>query len=98
MNALDCSTLYGRSQCSALFVQQIEGLTSHQMNFLRAIANDIHDKFGSKNVMDSYDLGTKTNINRIKDTLISKELIETINGSFYFADPVFAIWFKKECL
>lgn len=86
------------SQCSALFVQQIEGLTSHQMNFMRAIANDIHDKFGGKDVMDSYDFGTKANINRIKNTLISKELVEIIDGSLYFADPIFAIWFKKECL
>ncbi|MCQ2308815.1 MAG: ATP-binding protein [Bacteroidales bacterium] len=86
------------SQCSALFVQQIEGLTSHQMNFMRAIANGIHDKFGSKDVMESYDFGTKTNINRIKNTLIFNELIEIVDGGLYFADPIFAIWFKKKCL
>ena len=85
------------AQCSALFVQQIQGLTTYQMNFLRAICNDIHRDFGSKAVMDTFYLGTKSNIARIKDALIEKELIEERKEGIYFADPVFESWFKRDC-
>jgi len=82
-------------QCSGLFEEQLKGLTSYQMNFIRAICNGIHTDFGSKTILDEYDLGTKSNISRIKTALLSREIIETDKNGVYMEDPVFRMWFKR---
>lgn len=84
------------SQCSALFVQQIEGLTSYQMNFLKAICDDVHSDFTSRNVLEDYNLGSKSNISRIKTTLQEKELIECREDGIYIADPMLKLYLKNE--
>jgi hypothetical protein len=83
------------SQNSSLFLQQMKGLTAYQMNFLKAVAQGVHSDFTSQKVLSEYNLGTKSNITRIKTVLIQKELIETTGKGVIFADPVFALWFKK---
>ena len=84
------------AQTSGLFLQQIQGLTSYQLNFIRAICDGIHQDFGSKNVVEEYQLGSKSNITRIKKTLLTNELIEIGKNGIYLEDPVFRMWFKKE--
>lgn len=83
------------AQCSGLFEEQIQGLTSYQMNFLRAICEGVHRDFGSKKVMEDYNLGSKSNIIRIKEALLDKELIEINQEGVYLEDPVFRMWFNK---
>lgn len=85
------------AQNSALFMQQTEGLSSYQMNMLRAISAGVHDGFSSKNVLDSYRLGTKSNIARIRDVLIDRDLVELREDGLYISDPVFKKWFKRHC-
>ena len=82
------------AQCSGMFEQQISGLTSYQLNFIRAICNGIHKDFGSKAVLQEYDLGTKSNITRIKNTLFDRELITTTQDGTDLEDPVFKLWMK----
>ena len=84
------------TQCSGLFQEQLQGLTSYQINFIRAICNGVHSDFGSKAVLEEYNLGSKSNISRIKESLLDKELIETDADGVYFEDPVFKMWFKRE--
>ena len=84
------------NQNSMLFLQQLEGLTAYQMNFLKALAQGIHSNFGSKEVLENHDLGTKSNVSRIKSVLKEKELIEDLPTGTMFADPVFLLWFTKE--
>lgn len=84
------------NQNSMLFLQQIEGLTTYQMNFLKAMANDVHSDFTSKEVMNNYDFGTKSNVIRIKSNLIKRELIEESSDGLVFTDPVFKLWFTRE--
>ena len=84
------------NQNSLLFLQQLDGLTAYQMNFLKALAHGVHDGFSSKEVLEKYDLGSKSNISRIKSVLIQKELIESLPSGITFADPVFELWFYKE--
>lgn len=86
------------AQCSALFMQQIESLTTFQMNFIRALCSGIHKGFGTQAITQMFNLGTKSNLTRIKTTLTEKEIIETINGEVYLADPVFELWFRKTYL
>lgn len=83
------------SQNSLLFLQQIEGLTAYQMNFLKALTQGVQD-FTSKTVLTNYNLGSKSNITRIKTILIRKELIENTFDGIRFTDPVFQLWFTKE--
>ncbi len=80
---------------SSLFVQQTEGLTTYQMNFLRAILNGIRANFGLANIREEYNLGSYANIIRIKNALTSKELILTDNGNTYIADPALEIWLRQ---
>lgn len=84
------------AQSSALFVQQIQGLTTYQMNLIRCLCQGIHKDFTSKAMLETYQLGSKSNISRLKKTLIEKEIIEEEGEIITLADPVFEIWFKKE--
>lgn len=83
------------SQCSALFEQQIQGLTSYQLNFIRAICRGVHTDFGSKAVLEEYNLGTKSNISRIKTALLERELIDVTENGVFLEDPVFKLWMNR---
>lgn len=84
------------AQNSGLFVEQTIGLTSYQLNFIRALCAGIHTDFGSKWVTDLYPLGSKSNISRIRKALMERELIvERIDGVF-LSDAVFEKWFNRE--
>ena len=83
------------AQCSALFEEQLKGLTGFQMNFLRALCDGVSSDFGSKAILESYNLGSKSNISRIKTALLDKEMIDFDKDNVYLEDPVFKIWFKR---
>lgn len=86
------------AQNSGLFVQQTEGLTTYQLNFIRAICNGIHVGFGTKEVGEMFNFGTKSNILRIKKTLQEREIIDIRKDGIYLEDIVFSLWFKKEMM
>ena len=46
--------------------------------------------------MEEYNLGSKSNIARIKEALLDRELIETSQDGVYLEDPVFRMWFNKK--
>ena len=83
------------AQCSGLFEQHIYGLTSYQLNFIRAICNGVHRDFSSKAILEEYNLGSKSNISRIKAALQDRELIEITPDGVFLEDPVFKLWLKK---
>lgn len=88
-------------QCDSLFTEQTAGLTTYQINFLRALCDGIDDNFGSREVSEAYDLGAKSNITRIKDALTNRELIETETDPatgrtrVTLCDKVFSIWLSR---
>jgi AAA+ ATPase superfamily predicted ATPase len=86
------------NQNTSLYYSYMEGLTSLQINFLRAIADGIEDQFSRKETLIIYNLGTSANISRLKKSLEQKELIDITGKRVTFNDPVFRIWFKKEIL
>ena len=94
--ALDTAIEDMLNQNSLLFLQQIENLTAYQMNFLKAIAKGVHTDFTSREVLTNYDLGSKSNVSRIKAVLTQKELIEKTPKGIVLTDPVFQLWFTKE--
>ena len=83
------------AQCSALFEEQLKGLTGYQMNFLRALCNGVTTDFGSKAILENYHLGSKSNVARIKAALQDKEMIDFDKDSVYLVDPVFKIWYRR---
>lgn len=80
------------------FVQQTEGLTTYQLNFLRLLCSGVHSGFTAQAVTETYPLGSKSNIDRIKKALIDKELITLEKDGVFIADCVFELWFKKEIM
>lgn len=82
-------------QSSSFFVQQIAHLTAYQMSYLKAIDAGVHRGFSSTGVLETYRLGSKSNVSRIEKLLLEKELIEKNEGGIFFADPVFAFWFHR---
>ena len=83
----------------ALFMQQIEPLSSYQMNFLRAVAAGHHKGFGDKDIREDYNLGSPSNITRLKETLVKKDLVEVRGrGEIYLTDPVFLQWMKRRMI
>ena len=60
------------------------------------IRNVVHTDFGNKAVMEEYNFGSKSNIARIKEALLDRELIETDQDGVYLEDPVFRMWFNKK--
>jgi len=85
------------TQNSALFMQQTEGLSSFQMNMLRAIATNVHNGFTTKKIMEEYQLGTKSNIAKIRKVLIDKDLVEQREEGLFISDPIFKKWFQRHC-
>lgn len=83
------------AQCSGLFEEQLKGLSSYQMNFIRAVCNGVHSDFGSKAVLESYNLGSKSNVSRIMNALRDRELIDIGKDGVFIEDPVFRIWFMR---
>ena len=85
-------------QCHGLFVQQTEGLTTYQLNFIRLLCNGIHSGFNTQSVVELYSLGSKSNVDRIKKCLIDRELITIEKEGVFLADCVFELWFKREMM
>ena len=85
-------------QCNSLFVQQTESLTTYQLNFIRLLCKGIHSGFTAQNITEDFPLGSKSNIDRIKKSLIDKEIIYIEKQDVFLADCVFELWFKKEMM
>ena len=85
-------------QNSSLFIQQTDGLTTYQLNFIRLLCKDIHSGFTTQAVSDIYPLGSKSNIDRIKKSLVDKEIITIEKDGIFLADSVFELWFKREMM
>ena len=82
----------------ALYMQQVEPLSAYQMNLLKAIVSDIHSGFNEKRVRSMFDLGSPSNLVRLRDALIDRDLIYSEMRQIYLTDPVFGLWFKKRFL
>ena len=82
-------------QCTPLFMEQLNSLTSYQMNFLRAINDGQHDQWTSQEVMGKYNLGTKSNISKMQNFLFEKDFIERREDGLYLSDPVLQLWLNQ---
>lgn len=83
------------AQNSNFFEVQIRGLSSYQMNFIRAVCSGIQSGFGSKKVIERFSMGTKSNSIKIRTALMDRELIEEDGDKVFITDCVFVIWFRR---
>lgn len=82
-------------QLSMLFYDQVDNLSTTQINFLKAVS-DKTEHLSAKETLKKYRLGTSANIQRIKQALINKEIIDTSPGGIQLLDPVFGYWLKND--
>ncbi len=82
-------------QNSLLFEKEVENLSTTQLNFLKAITNDIKSNLSSSEVIKEYKLGTSGNVIKIKNALIKKEVIEIMKNGPIILDPAFELWLKQ---
>ena len=82
----------------ALYMQQIEPLSGYQMNLLRAIVSGIHSGYNERQVRLRFDLGSPSNMVRLRNALIERDLIYSEMNKLYVTDPVFILWFRKRFL
>lgn len=82
----------------ALYMQQVEPLSAYQMNLMKAIVSGIHSGYNEKRVRAVFDLGSPSNMVRLRDALIERDLIYSEMRQLYLTDPVFGLWFRKRFL
>jgi len=84
-----------KNQLSLLFVGLIETMTGTQINFLKAVL-DGETAFTSQENLKRYRLGSSANLKKIKNTLISREIIDIVNKKVEIIDPIFKLWLKED--
>lgn len=77
-----------------LFQMQTDNLPNTQVAFLKAISEGV-TMFTSMETLWKYDLGSVSNIRRIRDALIQKEIIDIVNGKPDFMDPLYKLWYIR---
>lgn len=84
------------AQNASFFTEQIRGLSTFQMNFIRAVCSGCDSGFGSKDLGERFPMGSKSNIARIKASLADREIIDIDGERVTLADPFFRTWFMRE--
>ena len=91
---IDDSLQNVKNQLSLLFISLTETISTTQIYFLKALING-ETVFGQE-VLTKYRLGTSANIIRIKEALLSKEIIDITAKNIEIQDPVFKLWLKED--
>jgi hypothetical protein len=83
------------NQNSIVYQKETDELSNTQVNFLRALSQGINEQLSSQEVIRKYNLGTSANVNKIKDALDQKEIIDTTGKRTDFLDPAYKLWFQR---
>ncbi|MEO8148866.1 MAG: ATPase [Bacteroidia bacterium] len=81
-------------QLSLLFQTITDGLSNTQINFLKAVLEGAQ-QISSKENLHKYNLGTSGNINRVRQALVNKEIIDVLNSKIAFQDPMYKRWLQE---
>ena len=82
-------------QNHALFMEQINSLSSYQLHFVRAITAGKALEINRKEIIEEFELGSSANIATIKKALQKKELIDIEGKNISFSDPIFIHWIHQ---
>lgn len=83
------------AQNNTVFIEQTQSLTTYQLNFLKAVMDGITRGYGEADVRESYNLGSPSNITRLKQSMIDKELVDITTEGMVLGDPVLKLWLKR---
>ena len=83
-------------QNKAFFQREVEQLSEHQLNLLRALANGVTSGFSRKEVIKKYRLESSANIQSVKKALLKKDLIDIDGQELSFNDSLFKLWLKRQ--
>ncbi len=83
------------NQNSSLFEKMTDSLSVYQMNFLRAVSDNVQTGFSRTEIIEKYNLSTSSNIAVIKRALIKKELIDVSGKNVIIPDPLLRTWLKQ---
>ena len=83
------------AQNSNAFIEQTQSLTAYQINFLRALIDGVSNGFGDAAIREKYNLGSPSNITRLKKSMIEKELVEISMDGISLGDPVLKLWLQR---
>jgi hypothetical protein len=75
------------------FRKTAESLTPKQLSFLKALVEE-RPKLCSEATLEAYQLGSSSNVARIKQSLENKEIIDIGSYDSIFVDPVFREWLR----
>lgn len=81
-------------QLSLLFITLTETLTNTQLGFLKALLNG-EQNLSSKEVINSYKLGSSANVVKLKRALVDKDILDDMAGVLTFQDPLYREWLKR---
>ena len=77
------------------FRAMVSGLTTHQVNLLRATVEG-NIRFSASEVIRKYGLNSSANVKRVKDALMKKEILTfDEEDKPEFLDPLFEYWIKR---
>jgi hypothetical protein len=82
-------------QNHALFMEQINSLTSYQLRFIRAVMAGRAHEINRKETIDEFELGSSANVAVVKKALQKKEMIDIEGREIRFSDPVFVQWARQ---
>lgn len=76
------------------FHKVVEGLTTYQLNFLKALCSGM-ENLHSREAIEMFSLGTTATIQRSIQALLQKDVIDVMGKEITLVDPAFKWWFKK---
>ena len=81
-------------QCTPLFIEQTGGLTTYQLNMLRAIVDGQHTQWSSQQVLTKYGLGSKSNVTKMQKVMLERDFIVATEQGLFLSDPVMGLWLR----
>lgn len=82
------------NQLSLLFIHSTDNLSNTQLGFLKALIHK-ESQFTNKDILKMYNLGTSSNVKRLKESLLAKEIIDILGDKIEIQDPIYAYWLEK---
>ena len=86
------------NQNAILYQRDTDDLSATQLNFLRAVTSGETTNLSSSNTIKRYNLGTSANVTKIKKQLLNREIIDIQKKEVSFVDPVYELWFQRNCI
>ena len=86
------------NQNAILYQRDTDDLSATQLNFLRAVTSGETTNLSSSNTIKKYNLGTSANVTKIKKQLLNREIIDIQKKEVSFVDPVYELWFQRNCI